>query len=85
GGTAFEWEHTNFNSLLQPLQNRLGTSAANSSLLQLDYGYGTTNNNGNVLTQTIGIRATVMSQSYGNDALNRLQTANENSGAISLC
>ena len=76
-----KWEHTNFNSRLQPLQIGLGTSATNSSLLQLDYGYGTTNNNGNVQTQTIGIVATVMSQSYGYDALNRLQTASENSGA----
>ncbi|MFY9607891.1 MAG: hypothetical protein WAU45_04655 [Blastocatellia bacterium] len=79
-----KWEHTNFNSRLQPLQIGLGTSATNSSLLQLDYSYGSTcqaNNNGNVLTQTITIGATVMSQSYCYDALNRLQTASENSGA----
>ncbi len=52
-----------------------------SSLLKLQYGYGTTANNGNVLTQTITIGATVMNQSYVYDALNRLQTAQENSGA----
>ena len=34
-----KWEHTNFNSRLQPLQIGLGTSATNSSILQLDYGY----------------------------------------------
>jgi YD repeat-containing protein len=75
------WEHTNFNSRLQPTQIGLGTSVADSSKLRLDYGYGTTNNNGNVLSQTITIGATVMSQSYGYDSLNRLASASENSGA----
>jgi YD repeat-containing protein len=47
-------------------------------MLQLDYGYGATNaNNGNVLTQTITIGATVMTQSYSYDALNRLSSASE--------
>ena len=73
-----KWEHTNFNSRLQPLQIGLGTSGTNSSILQLDYGYGATNsNNGNVLTQTITIGATVMTQSYGYDSLNRLSSASE--------
>jgi RHS repeat-associated protein len=53
--------------------------------LQLDYTYINSNsnihdNNGNVLTQTITIGPTVLSQSYAYDALNRLQTATE-SGA----
>ena len=72
-----KWEHTNFNSRLQPLQIGLGTSGTNSSILQLDYGYGTTSNNGNVLSQTITIGATIMSQSYGYDGLNRLSSASE--------
>ena len=73
-----KWEHTNFNSRLQPSQIGLGTSATNSSILQLDYGYGATNsNNGNVLSQTITIGVTVMTQSYGYDALNRLSSASE--------
>jgi RHS repeat-associated protein len=73
-----KWEHTNFNSRLQPLQIGLGTSQTNSTILQLDYGYGATSaNNGNVLTQTITIDATVMTQSYGYDALNRLSSASE--------
>ena len=50
-----KWEHTNFNSRLQPTQIGLGTSPTNSSVLQLDYGYGTTLNNGNVLSQNIVI------------------------------
>ncbi len=52
-----------------------------SSLLKLQYGYGTTANNGNVLTQTITIGTTVINQNYVYDELNRLQTAQENSGA----
>lgn len=77
-----KWEHTNYNSRLQPTQIGLGTSSTDSSLLKLDYGYGTTSNNGNLLSQTITIGATVMSQSYGYDTLNRLQSATE-SGAWS--
>jgi YD repeat-containing protein len=74
------WEHTSFNSRLQPVQIGLGTSVADSSKLRLDYGYGTTNNNGNVLSQTITIGATVMSQSYAYDSLNRLSSASETGG-----
>lgn len=72
-----KWEHTGFNGRLQPLQIGLGTSSGDSSLLQLDYTYGSTNNNGNVQTQTITVGATVMSQSYTYDNLNRLWTATE--------
>jgi YD repeat-containing protein len=71
------WEHTNFNSRLQPTQIGLGTASADSSKLRLDYAYGTANNNGNVLTQTITIGATVISQSYSYDSLNRLSSATE--------
>ena len=71
------WEHTNFNSRLQPTLIGLGTTSADSSKLRLDYSFGTTNNNGNVLSQTITVGATVMSQSYGYDALNRLSSATE--------
>jgi RHS repeat-associated protein len=70
---------------LQPTQIGLGTASSDSSLLQLDYTYNSSNtnvhdNNGNVLTQTISIGSTVMSQSYFYDALNRLRTATEVSG-----
>lgn len=43
-----KWEHTDFNSRLQPTQIGLGTSSTDSSILKLDYAYGTTNNNGNI-------------------------------------
>jgi YD repeat-containing protein len=73
------WEHTNFNSRLQPTQIGLGTSSTNSSVLQLDYNYGTTANNGNLLTQTItvptsaGVTGFTATQTYSYDALNRLE------------
>jgi RHS repeat-associated protein len=72
-----KWEHSTFNSRLQPTQIGLGASSADSSVLKLDYDYGTTSDNGNVLTQTISIGLTVMSQSYFYDALNRLSSATE--------
>jgi RHS repeat-associated protein len=77
-----KWEHTNYNSRLQPEQIGLGTSGADSSTLRLDYTYGTTNNNGNVQTQRIVIAGSLdVTQSYTYDELNRLKTANESSGA----
>jgi RHS repeat-associated protein len=80
-----KWEHTTYDpKRLQPTQIGLGVSSADSSLLKLDYTYNTpgqANNNGNVLTQTITIGPTVMSQSYAYDDVNRLLTASENSGA----
>jgi RHS repeat-associated protein len=54
-------------------------------MLKLDYGYGTTANNGNVLSQTItvpdvGVNAGFVAvQSYTYDELNRLKSATENS------
>jgi RHS repeat-associated protein len=87
------WEHASFNSRLQPTQIGLGTAATNSSVLKLDYTYGElvggtldpSRNNGSVQSQAItapGL-ATPLVQSYGYDALNRLQTAEERSGAAS--
>ena len=49
------WEHTNFNLRRQATQIGLGSASTNSSILPLDYDYGSTSNNGNVLTQTITV------------------------------
>lgn len=76
-----KWEHVLFNSRLQPLQVGLGASGTDSGLLQLDYDYGTTANNGNVQAQKISIGQTVINQGYGYDGLNRLISASENGGA----
>jgi RHS repeat-associated protein len=79
------WEHTNFNSRLQPIKIGLGSSASDASVLRLDYSYNTpgqTDNNGNLLSQSISVPkpdnvTAVMNQSYIYDPLNRLQKATE--------
>ena len=84
------WEQRRYNERLQPLQIGLGTTLATgsltpagSSLLLLDYSYGTSSNNGNVLSQRIRVgRSLNQNQAYSYDALNRLKTAAESgSGA----
>ena len=71
------WENTAFNSRLQPTQIGLGGSATNTSLLKLNYGYGTTDNNGNVKSQTINTGSSTFTQTYLYDSLNRLTEAKE--------
>src|SRR5205085_2917248 len=79
------WEHTSFNSRLQPVQIGLGASVTNSSALRLDYSYGTTDNNGNVRAQTITTpgASSPYVQIYAYDSVNRLQSAEETVGAAS--
>ena len=77
------WENMQFNSRLQPTQIGLGTSAANQSLLKLDYDYGTTDNNGNIKSQTITVptvgnnQGFTAVQTYTYDSLNRIKDAKE--------
>jgi RHS repeat-associated protein len=59
----------------------LGTSVNPTSIIDLTYSYGTTNNNGNVLSTTYAGGGLSYTQSFGYDSLNRLTTSNENSGA----
>ena len=75
------WEHSDFNLRLQSTQIGLGTAATNSSVLQLDFNFGTTANNGNLLTQIITIPGLTLTQAYTYDQVNRLETANENGGS----
>ena len=70
-------EQVTFNNRLQPTQIKLGTAANPTSVIQLGYGYGTTNNNGNVLSQTITAPGLNVTQGYTYDALNRLASASE--------
>jgi hypothetical protein len=78
------WESTQFNSRLQPMQIALGAAQNATNLLILDYSYGTTNNNGNVVSQTITVPTVgqnpgfVAVQNYSYDSLNRLKSAVEN-------
>ena len=78
------WEHTNLNSRSQITQIGLGTSATDSSKLQIDYAYGVSANSGNLQTQTITLPGLVLIQSYTYDELNRLKSAQEVNGATQV-
>src|SRR5262249_55371133 len=75
------WEKAHFNNRLQPDLIGLGSTQGATDLLSLGYGYGTTNNNGNVLSQTITVPGGTFTQGYGYDGVNRLQTASETPSA----
>jgi YD repeat-containing protein len=62
----------NYNDRLQPTEIKLGTSGNPTSVVALGYGYGTTNNNGNVLTHTYNGGGLSYTQAFGYDSLNRL-------------
>jgi RHS repeat-associated protein len=80
-------EQTCYNVRLQPVVVRMGTGTVNcqspatpsTDVLNLAYNYGTTNNNGNLLSQTITRSGVGLSQSYGYDSINRLLSASEGS------
>ncbi|HMO81068.1 MAG TPA: hypothetical protein PKD24_09775 [Pyrinomonadaceae bacterium] len=77
------WESTQFNSRLQPTQIGLGVTPNATNILKLNYSYGTTANNGNVLSQTITVPTVgladgfIATQTYEYDGLNRLKSAEE--------
>jgi RHS repeat-associated protein len=76
------WERTSFNSRLQLVEIKLGTQTNPQSVLQLDYSYGTADNNGNVRNQTISVPGlNTLTQTYTYDGVNRLQVAKETGGA----
>ena len=78
-----KFENTQFNSRLQPTQIGLGSSATSQNLLKLNFDYGTTDNNGNVKSQTITVPTTGSNagftavQSYNYDSLNRIKDSTE--------
>lgn len=80
------WESTVYNKRLQPTLVRLGTTHDGTELMKLNYGYGTTDNNGDIHTQTITVPTSGVStgftatQTYGYDDLDRLNSAVEVSG-----
>lgn len=71
------WESIVFNSRLQPEQIALGTTLNGIDKLQLNFDYGSTNNNGNVLSQQITVPTVgqapgfTATQNYTYDSLNR--------------
>jgi len=77
------WEHTTFNSRLQPTQIGLGTSSTDSSIVGLSYTYGSTGNNGNVLTHGYAGGGLSYTQTFAYDELNRLTDSGEGVGSWS--
>lgn len=70
-----------YNNRLQANEIKLGTAGNPTSILDITYNYGTTNNNGNLLSTSYAGGGLSYTQSFGYDALNRLTTSNENGGA----
>jgi RHS repeat-associated protein len=77
------WQKTVFNSRLQPTQIGLGATVGTTGKLQLDYSYGTTQNNGNVQSQTITVPGMTyqLVQNYSYDSVNRLTSSVETSNS----
>src|SRR5688572_27113527 len=67
-----------YNNRLQATEIKLGTSGNPTSVVSLGYNYGTTNNNGNVLTHSYSGGGLSYTQNFDYDSLNRLTTSNEN-------
>lgn len=75
-----KWETARYNERLQIMQIGLGNSSADASLLNLEYGYGTNEqNNGSLRSQKISFNglAQPFEQIYTYDDLNRLLSAEE--------
>jgi RHS repeat-associated protein len=76
-------EQTCYNNRLQAVGIRLGSGAMplcgnSADVLNLSFNYGTTNNNGNLLSQTIMRPGSTWTEGYSyNDGLNRLTAAAE--------
>jgi RHS repeat-associated protein len=76
------FETTKYNKRLQITELGLGNSTSTTNLWKINYDYGTTDNNGNIKSQTIATGSAVFSQSYQYDGLNRLTEAKEVSNSI---
>jgi RHS repeat-associated protein len=78
-----QWQSNQFNSRMQMTAAYLGSIQNTSNLLKLDFNYGTSQNNGNLLSQTITVptvgieQGFTATQNYAYDSLNRLKSANE--------
>ena len=70
-----------YNDRLQPNEIKFGTSGSPTSILDLVYSYGTTNNNGNLQNISYSGGGLSYTQTFTYDALNRLTTSQENSGS----
>jgi RHS repeat-associated protein len=61
-----------YNTRLQTTAIKLGTSGSPTSVFNLSYDYGTTDNNGNVKSQVNTIGSLAITQTYSYDSVNRL-------------
>ncbi|MFH4243178.1 hypothetical protein WAI99_23905, partial [Acinetobacter baumannii] len=74
------YESTEFNARLQPTKIQVGATSGQYDRLKIEYGYGITNNNGNLMSQAITVQpnsAPLFNQTYTYDDLNRLASATE--------
>jgi YD repeat-containing protein len=77
------WQSNKFNSRMQMTQAALGTTPQATNLLKLDFDYGTDQNSGNLVSQTITVptvgteQGFTATQNYAYDSLNRLKSAAE--------
>jgi RHS repeat-associated protein len=71
------WEDWDYNERKQVVSIKLGSTQGAGDLLTLGFGYGTTDNNGNVLSQTIARPGFSATQTYTYDAYNRIQKVQE--------
>ena len=72
-----------YNNRLQATEIKLGTSGNPTSVISLTYNYGTTNNNGNVLSHGYSGGGLSYTQSFGYDSLNRLTNSSESGSSWS--
>jgi len=66
-----------YNNRLQPTAIKLGTSGAPTSIVSVTYNFGTTNNNGNLLSTSYAGGGLGYTQTFGYDPVNRLTTSQE--------
>jgi YD repeat-containing protein len=67
------WDNATYNSRLQPQMVGVGGSEGDTGVMRLEYGYGATDNNGNVREQWIVAGGGVRHQRYDYDERNRLR------------
>lgn len=66
-----------YNTRLQATAIKLGTSGTPTSVLNLSYDYGTTDNNGNVKSHVNTIGSLAITDTYSYDSLNRVKSTVE--------
>jgi RHS repeat-associated protein len=89
GSAPHLYQHIAYNVRLQPTQIGLGSgsvagTAAASDRMGLAFDYGSTTNNGNVLTQVVSVPGATFAQTYGYDPVNRLCSVRERASGTPL-